>query len=111
MVKHIRMASLSEQMEQLQKQKETLALKMKQEEALKMKESYTIERLEVLNTGACNRRQQLGRKRKRTLYDSCEITALWHSTSRFEVILQILKRQSARIRVLETKIEEMENKG
>ena len=64
MVKHIRMASLSEQMEQLQKQKEALALKMKEEEALKMKESYTIERLEVLNTGACNRRQQLGRKER-----------------------------------------------
>jgi len=61
------MASLSEQMEQLQEQKEALVLKMKEEE-LNMKESYTIERLELLNTGACNRRQQLGRKRKRTLY-------------------------------------------
>ena len=86
------MASLSEQMEQLQEQKEALVLKMKEEE-LKMKESYTIERLEVLNTGAC------------------EIKALGHATPRFEVILEILKRQSARIRVLETKIEEMENKG
>ena len=105
------MASLSEQMDQLEKKKEALALKIKEEEALKMKESYTIERLEELNTGALSRRQQLGRKRKRTLYDSCEITALWHSTPRFEVILQILKRQSDRIRVLETKIEEMENKG
>ena len=105
------MASLSEQMEQLQEQKEALVLKMKEEELKKMKESYTIERLGVLNTGACNRRQQLGRKRKRTLYDSCEIKALGHATPRFEVILEILKRQSARIRVLETKIEEMENKG
>jgi len=103
------MASLSEQMEQLQEEKEALVLKMKEEE-LNMKESYTIERLELLNTGACNRRQQLGRKRKRTLYNSCEITFLWHATPRFEVILEILKRQSARIRVLETKIEEMENK-
>lgn len=105
------MASLSEQMDQLEKQKEALSLKMKEEEALKTKESYTIERLEELNTGACNRRQQLGRKRKRSLYDSCEITALWHATPRFEVILEILKRQSARIRALESKIEEMENKG
>ena len=105
------MVSLSEQMDQLEKKKEALALKIKEEEALKMKESYTIERLEELNTGAWSRRQQLGRKRKRTVYANSEITCLLHTTPRFSVILEILKRQSERIRVLETKIEEMENKG
>ena len=104
------MASLIEQMEQLQEQKEALALKMKEEEALKMKENYTIERLEELNTGACLRRQQLGRKRKRTVYANSEITCLLHTTPRFAVILEILKRQSARIRALEIKIENIENK-
>ena len=98
------MTSLTQQMEKLQEQQRILDEKIKEEEALKMKESYTIERLEVLNTGACNRRQQLGSKRKRTLYDSCEITALWHSTPRFEVILEILKKQDARIQELENVI-------
>jgi len=101
------MASLSEQMEQLQEQKEALALKMKEEEALKMKESYTIERLEELNTGAWDRRMQLGRKRKRSLYASCEIDVILHTTPRFSVILEILKRQSALIRALEIKIESL----
>lgn len=100
------MASLAEQMEQLQKQKEALALKIKDEEALKIKESYTIERLEELNTGAWSRRQQLGRKRKRSVYANCEIACLLHTTPRFAAILEILKRQSKRIRELETNEEE-----
>ena len=43
------MTSLIEQMGQLKKQQYALAEKIKEEEERKLKESYTIERLEQLN--------------------------------------------------------------
>ena len=95
------MASLTEQMEILQRQQAILNEKIKEDEDRKLKDSYTIERLEVFNKGAYKRQNQLAKKRNRNLHCTSELRMINHTKVRFDVILEILKKQDARICELE----------
>ena len=98
------MSSLTEQMEQIEKQKRALALRIDQEKQNKMQENYGIQRLENLNNGAVDRHKSLKRRRRRSVRESYEIDVLYHTIPRFSVILEILERQSKRIHDLEAKL-------
>ena len=96
------MASLTQQMEQLQEQQRILAEKIKEDEARKHKEGLNIERLEVLNTNQKESIKQFhtsGRGKYRGVSELQQINVT--TAPRFEVILEILKKQDARIRELE----------
>lgn len=94
------MTSLTKQMEQLQKQQEVLAQKIKEEKKIKLEENQ----LEVLNnyidedSERLSCRMKLGwMERNKCLWESY----ISNTQPRFEVILKILKKQSARIAELE----------
>ena len=98
------MTSLTQQMEQLQEQQRILDEKIKEDEARKYKEGLNIERLEVLNTDQKESIKQYTYQRGKykgvlELHQTNVMTA-----PRFEVILEILKKQDARIRELENVI-------
>ena len=93
------MASLTEQMEQLKKQQDALVEKIKEEEERKIKESYTIERLEQLNY---NQSESIKKyKSKNGLYARQRQQTNLMTNPRFQIILEILKKQDARITQLE----------
>jgi len=96
------MASLSEQMTILQKQQAILAEKIKQEEERKRKQQLTLQTLQKLNKQQNDAiktyKSKDGKYRgKFELQQTNLMTA-----PRFEVILEILKKQDERIVELET---------
>jgi len=98
----IKMASLTEQMQNLQKQQAILAEKIKEEEEIKRKQELTLQRLQKLNEqqkDAIKRyKSKDGKyKGKFELQQTNLMTA-----PRFEVILEILKKQEERITQLES---------
>ena len=101
------MASLTEQMEQLKKQQDALAEKIKEEEERKIKESYTIERLEQLNYNQSESIKNY--KSKSGLYARQRQQTNLMTNPRFQVILEILKKQDARIAELEAIIQSKNN--
>ena len=94
------MTSLTQQMEQLQEQQRILDEKIKEDEARKHKEGLNIERLEVLNT---DQKESIKQYTSRRGKYRGKTTNQW-TAPRFEVILEILKKQDARIRELENVI-------
>ena len=98
------MASLTQQMEQLQEQQRILAEKIEEEEERKHKEGLNIKRLEVLNTNQKESiKQYTSRRGKyRGVFELQQTNVM--TAPRFEVILEILKKQDARIRELENVI-------
>lgn len=98
------MTTLKKQMEQLQKQQAILAEKIKQEEERNKKDGYTLERLEACNKGSDKRRKHLAKQRNRNLQGTSELIMINHTNHRFEVILEILKKQDERIKELEAKL-------
>ena len=97
------MTSLAEQMEQLQKQQAIIADKIKEEEERKRKLELTIEKLEQLNI-----KQKESIKNYKSKYSKYRGKMEMQQTNlmtapRFEVILEILKKQDERIRQLESK--------
>jgi len=95
------MASLTEQMEQLKKQQDALAEKIKEEEEQKIKESYTIERLEQLNYNQSESIKKYRSKdsKYRGKFELQQTNLM--TNPRFQIILEILKKQDARITELE----------
>ena len=95
------MASLTQQMEQLQEQQRILAEKIKEDEIRKHKAGLNIKRLEALNTNQKESIKQYtswrGKYRGVSELQQINVT----TAPRFEVILEILKKQDARIRELE----------
>jgi len=93
------MSSLTEQMEQLKRQQEVLALKIKEDDERIRKESLTIEKLELFNKNS----EILANLtlRKKGSEGRSELTMIYHTKPRFEVILEILKKQDTRIQELE----------
>lgn len=95
------MASLLSQLESLKKQQAALVEKIKEEEETVRKQQFTIEKLERLN------REQKENIKKYKSKDGkykgnyeLQLTNLM-TAPRFEVILEILKKQDARIEQLE----------
>jgi len=91
---------MTKQMEQLQKQQEVLAQKIKEERKIKLEENQ----LEVLNkyidedlAGVSYRTKMHWKDRNKKPH----FNFLHNTQPRFEVILKILKKQSARIAELE----------
>ncbi len=95
------MASLTQQMEQLQEQQRILAEKIKEDETRKHKEGLNIERLEALNTNQKESIKQYTswRGKYKGVFELQQTNVM--TAPRFEVILEILKKQDARIRELE----------
>ena len=91
-------------MEQLQEQQRILDEKIKEDEARKHKEGLNIERLEVLNTDQKESiKQYTSRRRKyKGVFELQQTNVM--TAPRFEVILEIIKKQDARIRELENVI-------
>ena len=96
------MASLSEQMTILQKQQTTLAEKIKQEEERKRKQQLTLQTLQNLNEkqneAIKTYKSKDGKYRGRFELQQTNLM----TAPRFEVILEILKKQDERIVELET---------
>jgi hypothetical protein len=87
-------------MELLQKQQEILSEKIKAEER-KKKLELTIEKLKELNI---QQQENIKKNKFNRNLDKCIIRHVNLMTApRFEVILEVLKRQEERIRQLETK--------
>ena len=97
------MASLTQQMEQLQKQQAILTQQIIEDEERKRKDGYTLERLEACNKGSDKRRNQLFNqgRRNRGIEGNSEFTMISHTNHRFDIILEIFKKQDARIQELE----------
>jgi len=98
------MTSLTQQMEQLQEQQRILDEKIKEDEARKHKEGLNIERLEVLNTDQKEgiKKYKSSRGKYRGVREMQQTNLM--TAPRFEVILEILKKQDVRIRELENVI-------
>lgn len=101
------MASLTEQMEQLKKQQDALAEKIKEEEERNIKKSYTIERLEQLNYQQAESIKNY--RSKSNIYSRQRQQTNLMTNPRFEVILEIFKRQNTRIAELEAIIKSKKN--
>jgi hypothetical protein len=97
------MASLTEQMELLQKQQVILTEKIKADEERKRKDGYTIQTLQKLNEKQRESITKYKRKDGYTIQKSQQTNQM--TSPRFEVILEILKKQDARIQELEEFIE------
>ena len=95
------MTSLTQQMEQLQEQQRILDEKIKEDEARKHKEGLNIGRLEVLNTDQKESIKQYTSRRGKYkgVFELQQTNVM--TAPRFEVILEIIKKQDARIRELE----------
>jgi hypothetical protein len=95
------MASLSEQMTILQKQQAILAEKIKQEEERKRKQQLTLQTLQKLNKQQNDAiKTYKGKDSKYRGKLELQQTNLM-TAPRFEVILEILKKQDQRIMELE----------
>ena len=96
------MASLSEQMTILQKQQAILAEKIKQEEERKRKQQLTLQTLQKLNKQQNDAiktyKSKDGKYRGKFEFQQTNLM----TAPRFEVILEILKKQDQRIGELET---------
>lgn len=103
------MASLTQQLEDLQKQQAILAEKIRQEEQQKIKESYTIERLEQLNyiQSESIKNYKSTHSKYRGKFELQQTNLM--TNPRFQTILEILKKQDARITELE-KANKLDNK-
>ena len=95
------MASLTQQMQDLQKQQAILAEKIRLEEEQKIKESYTIERLEQLNYNQSEsiKKYKSNDSKYRGTFELQQTNLM--TNPRFQIILEILKKQDARITELE----------
>tara|TARA_X000000368_G_scaffold356745_1_gene298883 strand:+ start:318 stop:686 length:369 start_codon:yes stop_codon:yes gene_type:complete len=95
------MASLTAQMEELKKQQAILAEKIRQEEETVRKQQFTIEKLEKLNIqqkeNIKNYKSKDGKYKGKYELQLANLMTV----PRFEVILEILKKQDARIEQLE----------
>ena len=98
------MASLTEQMQNLLRQKDILAEKIKLEEEIIKKQQFTLENLEKLNidqkTSINNYKSKDGKLKGRYELQQANLMTL----KRFEVILEILKKQEDRIASLEARL-------
>ena len=99
------MASLTEQMQNLLRQKAILAEKIKIEEEIIKKQQFTLEKLEKLNIdqkrSINNYKSKDGKFKGR--YEMQQANCM--TLKRFEVILEILKKQEDRIASLEARLE------
>ena len=103
------MASLTAQMDALQKQQAILAEKIKEEEEKKRQEGLTIEHLENLNS---QQKENIFKYKSKYVHPKYRgrfelQQANLMTKPRFDVILGILKTQDARIRELEGIIKEL----
>jgi len=92
------MASLTAQMEELQKQQAVLAEKIKEEEEKKRQEGLTIEHLENLNS---QQKKNIFKYKSKDIRGRALQLSNLMTKPRFDVILGILKTQDSRIRELE----------
>jgi len=96
------MASLTKQMDDLKNQQAVLDEKMKVEQERKLKESYTLEKLEQLNKSQHvfikSYRSKDGKYRGKFELQQTNLM----TKPRFDIILEILKNQEERIKELET---------
>ena len=103
------MASLTAQMEVLQQQQAILADKIKEEEEKKRQEGLTIERLEVLNSQQKEKifkyKSKDGKYRGKFELQQTNLM----TNPRFQIILEIFKKQDARIAELEAIIQSKKN--
>tara|TARA_Y100000591_G_C21232509_1_gene405193 strand:- start:97 stop:357 length:261 start_codon:yes stop_codon:yes gene_type:complete len=67
------------------------------------------EQLEACSKGADKRRKDLSKKRNRNLQATSELVMINHTSHRFDIILEILKKQDARICELEALIKVKNN--
>ena len=96
------MATLIDQIEIIDKQRLDLLEKIKIEEERKRKDGYTLERLEAWNKDGYERRNYLRtRKKIRGVEGTSELIMITHTNTRFDIILEIFKKQDARIQELE----------
>lgn len=99
------MASLTEQMQNLLRQKAILAEKIKLEEEIIKKQQFTLEKLEKLNIdqkrSINNYKSKDGKSNTKKQLREANLMTL----KRFEVILEILKKQEDRIASLEARLE------
>ena len=96
------MSSLSEQMTILQKQQAILAEKIKQEEERKRKQQLTLQTLQKLNKQMKNAAIKTYKSKDGKYRGKLELQQTNLMTApRFEVILEILKKQDQRIMELE----------
>jgi len=95
------MSSLTAQLELLKKEQAILAEKIKQEEILKRNQELTLERLEKLNEMQKEAIKKYKSKdgKYRGKYELQQTNLM--TAPRFEVILEILKKQDERIKALE----------
>ena len=95
------MTSIAEQLKHLEKHKEELTKKLQEEEEMKRKRNMTIERLEKLNKEQYDSIKTYKSKdnKYRGKYE-LQLTRIM-TAPRFEVILEILKKQEERISELE----------
>ena len=100
------MSSLWEQMDLLKQQQEILLKKIKEEEEKNRKESLTLNKLEELNN-----KQNIALKKPlyQGILSKAERRTNLITNPRFEIILEILKRQDNRIAKLEEIIETKNN--
>jgi len=95
------MTSLTEQMQDLQKKQAVLAEKIKDEEEIKRKQHFTIQKLQELNEYQNNdiKRYTSKHGKYRGNFELQQTNLM--TAPRFEVILEILKKQNERITELE----------
>ena len=95
------MSSLTAQLELLKKEQAILTEKIKQEEILKRNQELTLERLEKLNEMQKEAIKKYKSKdgKYRGKYELQQTNLM--TAPRFEVILEILKKQDERIKALE----------
>lgn len=95
------MTSIAEQLKHLEKHKEELTKKLQEEEEMKRKRNMTIERLEKLNKKQYDsiKTHKSKDNKYRGKYERHLIRIM--TAPRFEVILEILKKQEERISELE----------
>lgn len=100
------MASLTEQMEELKRQYDNLAKKIHQEENKKNKRHFTINRLEELNE---KQSESIKNHKSKHIYARQRQQINIITNPRFQVILEILKKQNTRIAELEAIIQSNNN--
>jgi sortase (surface protein transpeptidase) len=92
------MASLTSQLELLKKEQAILAEKIKQEELFKRNQELTLERLQELNE---KQKQAISNYQGNGVRSIASQKTNLITAPRFEVILEILKKQDERIKALE----------
>lgn len=105
-----KMASLAEQMQNLQKQQTILAEKIKQEEEFKKKQLLNLNKLQKLNEQQNDaiKRYKTKDGKFRGKFELQQTNLM--TAPRFEVILEIFKKQETRIAELESIITQLQQK-